>query len=227
MSARFMRRAAASVVVAAAALNAFGGEIILFEDVDFHGNSMRITSEVASLDGTGMNPLRAVGDRARRRVGSMSGREFQWRMHPDASGSLFSYGRQLRAQCLVRPRSRLSVLGGVTRRLMSVLSRRNPQRAGQERCCMRATIFRALVPDVAQRREQSRPDRVQRSSRFATSHEAATGSFAATPTSRANAERLVPEIYPNLPRELDGRISSGRQISSAYPYSTPPQWDRR
>ena len=36
-----------------------------------------------------------------------------------------------------------------------------------------------------------------------------------------------PGEYPNLPRELDGRISSGRQISSAYPYSGPPQWDRR
>ena len=55
MSARFMRRAAASVIVTAAALNAFAGEIILFEDVDFRGNSMRITSEVTSLDGTGMN----------------------------------------------------------------------------------------------------------------------------------------------------------------------------
>jgi hypothetical protein len=36
-----------------------------------------------------------------------------------------------------------------------------------------------------------------------------------------------PGEYPNLPRELDGRISSGRQISNAYPYSGAPQWDRR
>ena len=36
-----------------------------------------------------------------------------------------------------------------------------------------------------------------------------------------------PGEYPNLQRELDRRISSGRLISNAYPYSGPPQWDRR
>jgi hypothetical protein len=35
-----------------------------------------------------------------------------------------------------------------------------------------------------------------------------------------------PGDYPNLPRELDGRVSSGRRISSAYPYSQAPAWNR-
>jgi len=35
-----------------------------------------------------------------------------------------------------------------------------------------------------------------------------------------------PGDYPNLPRELDGRISSGRRISNAYPYNQPPSWSR-
>jgi hypothetical protein len=36
-----------------------------------------------------------------------------------------------------------------------------------------------------------------------------------------------PGDYPNLPRELDGRVSSGRRISSAYPYNQSPAWGRR
>ena len=35
-----------------------------------------------------------------------------------------------------------------------------------------------------------------------------------------------PGDYPNLPGELNRRISSGRMISERYPYSAPPAWDR-
>lgn len=35
-----------------------------------------------------------------------------------------------------------------------------------------------------------------------------------------------PGDYPNLPRALDGRISSGRRISNAYPYNQAPAWGR-
>ncbi len=35
-----------------------------------------------------------------------------------------------------------------------------------------------------------------------------------------------PGDYPNLPREVDARISSGRRISTAYPYSHGPTWKR-
>ncbi len=35
-----------------------------------------------------------------------------------------------------------------------------------------------------------------------------------------------PGDYPNLPRELDGRVSSGRRISNAYPYNQAPSWRR-
>ena len=33
-----------------------------------------------------------------------------------------------------------------------------------------------------------------------------------------------PGEYPVLPRELDNRISSGRRISNAYPYTDNPNW---
>ena len=33
-----------------------------------------------------------------------------------------------------------------------------------------------------------------------------------------------PGEYPNLPRSLDGRISSGRRISQTYPYNQAPTW---
>jgi hypothetical protein len=35
-----------------------------------------------------------------------------------------------------------------------------------------------------------------------------------------------PGDYPNLPRELDGRVSSGRRISNNYPYKEGPRWGR-
>jgi hypothetical protein len=35
-----------------------------------------------------------------------------------------------------------------------------------------------------------------------------------------------PGDYPNLPRSLDGRVSSGRRISNAYPYNQNPVWQR-
>src|SRR5438309_1153018 len=35
-----------------------------------------------------------------------------------------------------------------------------------------------------------------------------------------------PGDYPNLPGDLNRRISSGRVISERYPYSAPPAWDR-
>ena len=33
-----------------------------------------------------------------------------------------------------------------------------------------------------------------------------------------------PGSYPNLPRDLDNRISSGRRISNDYPYNHDPNW---
>ena len=44
--------ATAALVFATAAC---AGEITLFEDEDFRGNSIRLTSEASSLDATGMN----------------------------------------------------------------------------------------------------------------------------------------------------------------------------
>ena len=35
-----------------------------------------------------------------------------------------------------------------------------------------------------------------------------------------------PGDYPNLPGELNRRISSGRMINHRYPYSGPPAWNR-
>jgi hypothetical protein len=44
---------------------------------------------------------------------------------------------------------------------------------------------------------------------------------------QGECQTFGPGEYPNLQRELDRRISSGRLISNAYPYSGPPQWERR
>ncbi len=37
---------------------------------------------------------------------------------------------------------------------------------------------------------------------------------------------FAPGDYAQLPRGLDGRISSGRRISNDYPYRQPPRWER-
>ncbi len=37
---------------------------------------------------------------------------------------------------------------------------------------------------------------------------------------------FAPGDYPTLPRELEARISSGRRISTAYPYTQGPAWRR-
>ena len=175
MSARFMRRAAASVIVTAAALNAFAGEIILFEESDFRGNSMRITSEVDSLDGTGMN------DRAQ----SAIVRDGVWEVCRDAN---FNGG------CIQMPPGRYSRMdGNFVRNVSSVREVGSPYMGsnpapytrpappqyaggcGRSDAVRRPRFSGTLVPDVAQRRQQSRPDRFQRSSRFAACHERLLG----------------------------------------------------
>ncbi len=226
MSARFMRRAAASVVVAAAALNAFGGEIILFEDVDFHGNSMRITSEVASLDGTGMN------DRAQ----SAIVRDGVWEVCRDAN---FNGG------CIQMPPGRYSRMdGNFVRNVSSV------REVGSAYLGSNPTPYvRPAPPQSAAgwagamlyegHDFQGRSFPMSRSvvnSLDPTGFNDRAGSlrvtsgywvFCSDANFQGECRTFGPGEYPNLPRELDGRISSGRQISSAYPYSTPPQWDRR
>lgn len=41
---------------------------------------------------------------------------------------------------------------------------------------------------------------------------------------RGQCRTFGPGNYPNLPAQLNNRLSSGRQISENYPYNGPPNW---
>ena len=69
--------AAVALAATAAAGLSHAGEITIFEDDNFRGNSMRINSEVTSLDGTGMND----------RVQSVIVRDGVWEVCRDANFS--------------------------------------------------------------------------------------------------------------------------------------------
>lgn len=44
---------------------------------------------------------------------------------------------------------------------------------------------------------------------------------------RGECRTFGPGEYPQLPPDLDNRISSGRRISNNYPYANNPNWDNR
>ncbi len=226
MSAQYIRCFVATMLSAMAAGSALAGEITLFEDENFRGSSMRITSEVVSLDGTGMN------DRAQ----SAIVRDGVWEICRDA---YFSGG------CTQLQPGRYSRIdGNFMRNVSSVRELGATQYMGSN-----APYLRPATPGTAEGWAQAvlyeghdfqgRSFPMSRNvvgSLDRTGFNDRAGSLRVTSgywvfCSDANFEgecrTFGPGEYPNLPRELDGRISSGRQISSAYPYSGAPQWDRR
>ena len=50
--------------------------------------------------------------------------------------------------------------------------------------------------------------------------------FCSEPNYDGECRTFAPGDYATLPPGLDNRISSGRRISSDYPYNQPPNWGR-
>ncbi len=220
-----IRRVAGSVLVLAAASGALAGEITLFDEDNFRGNSMRITSGVTSLDGTGMND----------RTQSAIVRDGVWEVCRDAN---FSGG------CVQLTPGRYSHMdGNFVRNISSVREVGAPGYMGASPGYYAAPPAAAdgfgqavlyeghdfggrsfpLSRDVVRNLDRSGFNDRAGSLRV----ESGYWVFCSDANFEGECRTFGPGEYPNLPRELDRRISSGRLISNAYPYTNAPQWDRR
>jgi hypothetical protein len=223
---------AVAILLAAFGVNVFAGEITLFEDENFRGNSLRITTEVVSLDGTGMND----------RTQSAIVRDGVWEVCRDA---YFNGG------CIqLQPGRYERMDGNFVRNISSVREVGAPRYLGANPPLPNPPLPypRPVAPAAAEGSAQavlyeghdfqgrSFPmsrnvvtslDRTGFNDR-AGSLRVASGYwvFCSDANFQGECRTFGPGEYPNLPRELDGRISSGRQISNAYPYSGAPQWDK-
>ncbi len=227
MSANHARRVAAVLVLAAVVSSAHAGEITLFEDENFRGNSMRITSEVVSLDGTGMND----------RTQSAIVRDGVWEVCRDA----YFNGGCIQLQPGRYPR----MDGNFVRNISSVREVGAPRYMGANpppypsapapvaaEGFGRAVLFEGhdfqgrsfpMSRDVVRNFDRTGFNDRAESVRI----ESGYWVFCSDANFEGECRTFGPGDYPNLPRELDHRISSGRLISNSYPYSGAPQWDRR
>jgi len=234
--------AAVALAASAAAGVAYAGEITIFEEDNFRGNSMRINSEVTSLDGTGMND----------RVQSVVVRDGIWEVCRDAN---FSGG------CIqLQPGRYPHMDGNFVRNISSLREVGAPRYLGANPPYP-SQGYQAQGYQGQNYPPQSYPPPVQAGGYpqavLYEGHDFQGRSFPVTRDVMRNLDRtgfndraeslrvqsgywvfcsdanfegecrtFGPGEYPNLPRDLDRRISSGRQISNAYPYATQPQWDR-
>ena len=227
MSASHVLPVAAVLVLAAVVSSAHAGEITLFEDENFRGNSMRITSEVVSLDGTGMND----------RTQSAIVRDGVWEVCRDA----YFNGGCIQLQPGRYPR----MDGNFVRNISSVREVGSPRYMGANpppypsapapvvaEGFGRAVLFEGhdfqgrsfpMSRDVVRNFDRTGFNDRAESVRI----ESGYWVFCSDANFEGECRTFGPGDYPNLPRELDHRISSGRLISNSYPYSGAPQWDRR
>lgn len=226
MHTRTMRRLAAAIAIAATSGSVLAGEITLFEDENFRGNNIRITSEVASLDGTGMN------DRAQ----SAIVRDGVWELCRDAN---FSGG------CIQLPPGRYPRLdGNLARNVSSARETGAPRYMGENTQRYPAASVpiaydggaHAVLYEGHDFEGRSFPlsrDVVRNLDRTGFNDRAGSlrvdsgyWVFCSDANFEGECRTFGPGEYPNLPRELDRRISSGRLIANAYPYTGAPQWER-
>lgn len=214
---------------------AHAGEITLFEDEDFRGSSIRLTTEATSLDPTGMN------DKTR----SAIVRDGVWEVCRDAN---FNGG------CIQLPPGRYPRMDSNFVRNISSARQIDARTYGgansgapplQYASPYPGTAYQGAAVPFAQailyeghdfqgrqfpmtREVMSNLDRTGFNDR-AGSLRVSSGYwvFCSDANFQGECQTFGPGEYPNLQRELDRRISSGRLISNAYPYSGPPQWERR
>jgi Beta/Gamma crystallin len=227
MPACFNRRLVASAFLSISTATVYAGEITVFEDENFHGDSVRITSEVTSLDGTGMND----------KVQSALVRDGVWELCRDAN---FNGG------CIQLKPGRYSRMDGNFVRNVSSIREVSPQLYQGAPAApyptrsvpvMGAGSAQAVLYEGHDFEGHSFPmtrDVVQNLDRSGFNDRAGSlrvlsgyWVFCSDANFQGDCRTFGPGEYPNLPKELDRRLSSGRMISDAYPYSTSPQWNRR
>ncbi len=220
-----------SLLGAAIALLATGvvaGELTLYEGENFQGRNLTLRSDMRDLDRTNFN------DRAM----SLVIRDGVWEVCSDA---------QFRGHCAtLRPGNYPVLEGGLDRRISSVREvagapvagrgpapgyAATPGYAGAATGAAKAILYEG--PDFRGRSFAIERNVVRDLDRTSFNDRAASlrvergyWIFCSDANFEGDCRTFGPGDYPNLPGDLNRRISSGRMISERYPYSAPPAWDR-
>ena len=220
-----------SLLGAAIALLATGvvaGELTLYEGENFQGRNLTLRSDMRDLDRTQFN------DRAM----SLVIRDGVWEVCSDA---------QFRGHCAtLRPGNYPVLEGGLDRRISSVREvagapvagrgpapgyAATPGYAGAATGAAKAILYEG--PDFRGRSFAIERNVVRDLDRTSFNDRAASlrvergyWIFCSDANFEGDCRTFGPGDYPNLPGDLNRRISSGRMISERYPYSAPPAWDR-
>jgi len=223
-------RAYGSLLTAAIALVAtgvFAGELTLYEGESFQGRSLTLRNDFRDLDRTQFND----------RASSLVIRDGVWEVCTDAA----FHGR-----CVTLQPGEYPVLeGGLDRRISSArqvadrpgYGQAPPQHYpgapgyGHPGSLAKAVLYEG--PDFRGRSFAIERNVVRNLDRTAFNDRAASlrvergyWIFCSDANFEGDCRTFGPGDYPNLPGELNRRISSGRMINDTYPYSAPPVWSR-
>ena len=209
--------------IALVATCAVAGELTLYEGENFQGRNLTLRSDMRDLDRTQFN------DRAM----SLVIRDGVWEVCSDA---------QFRGHCATLQPGNYPVLeGGLDRRISSVRQVAGAPVAGRGPAPGYATpgyagAAKAILyegPDFRGRSFAIERNVVRDLDRTSFNDRAASlrvergyWIFCSDANFEGDCRTFGPGDYPNLPGDLNRRISSGRMISERYPYSAPPSWDR-
>jgi hypothetical protein len=210
-------RALLGVAIGFAATVAVAGELTLYEGENFQGRNLTLRNDMRDLEGTHFN------DRAM----SLVIRDGVWEVCSDA---------QFRGHCVtLQPGNYPALVGGLDRRISSVRQVAGAPAAGRGYApstgAAKAILYEG--PDFRGRSFAIDRNVVRNLDPTGFNDRAASlrvergyWIFCSDANFEGDCRTFGPGDYPNLPGELNRRISSGRMISERYPYSAPPVWDR-
>ena len=215
-------------VLAVVATCVVAAELTLYEGENFQGRSLTLRNDMRDLDRTNFN------DRAM----SLVIRDGVWEVCSDA---------QFHGHCAtLRPGNYPALEGGLDRRISSVRQVAEAPVAGRTAPPGYAVAPGYAVPATGaakavlyegpdfrgrsfaiERNVVRNLDRTSFNDRAASLRvERGYWIFCSDANFEGDCRTFGPGDYPNLPGDLNRRISSGRVISERYPYSAPPAWDR-
>jgi len=217
-------------VLAVVATCAVAAELTLYEGENFQGRNLTLRNDMRDLDRTNFN------DRAM----SLVIRDGVWEVCSDS---------QFRGHCATLQPGNYPVLeGGLNRRISSVRQVAQapvtggayapspgyaaaPGYAAPATGAAKAILYEG--PDFRGRSFAIERNVVRNLDRTSFNDRAASlrvergyWIFCSDANFEGDCRTFGPGDYPNLPGDLNRRISSGRMIHDTYPYSAPPAWGR-